>query len=97
MRTTNVPVTELKKVASEKGVLFIGDAVHAQPILGGNGYNDALRDGVELGEVIAKEGVEGVVSWYNRVGGRWRDGVTKSEQAIKEMHSDSNGQTASML
>jgi monooxygenase len=38
---------ELDK-AAELGVVFIGDAVHAMPIFGGEGGNHAMLDAVEL-------------------------------------------------
>ncbi|PNS17876.1 hypothetical protein CAC42_5 [Sphaceloma murrayae] len=56
MRTTDVPLVDLNTAAA-RGVFFIGDAVHAQPILGGEGANEAITDGVELARLIAENGL----------------------------------------
>lgn len=45
---------ELDK-ATESGVVFIGDAVHAMPIFGGEGGNHAILDAVELAATIAEK------------------------------------------
>ncbi|KAG8630708.1 hypothetical protein KVT40_002327 [Elsinoe batatas] len=86
MRTVEVPLQDLK-AAGEKGVWFIGDAVHAEPILGGEGANAAITDGVELGEWIAEHGVEGMWKWYEGRWEEWRRGVERSKQVLAEMHS----------
>ena len=88
MRSTQVSASELRQGA-ERGVLMVGDAVHAQPILGGEGANAAIEDGVEIGEWIAERGVEGLVDFYSdeRVE-RWRSGVEKSERRLEEMHTE---------
>lgn len=38
--------------AAETGVVFVGDAVHAMPIFGGEGGNHAILDGVELAALV---------------------------------------------
>lgn len=38
--------------AAKRGVVFIGDSVHAMPIFGGEGGNHAMLDGVELFRTI---------------------------------------------
>ncbi|KAH8199003.1 hypothetical protein TruAng_006832 [Truncatella angustata] len=43
---------------SEHGVLLIGDAVHATPILGGEGAQIAIQDGLDLAEYISTNGVD---------------------------------------
>ncbi|OHE95053.1 hypothetical protein CORC01_09710 [Colletotrichum orchidophilum] len=39
--------------AAETGVVFVGDAVHAMPIFGGEGGNHAILDGVGLATLVA--------------------------------------------
>ncbi|KAF1360704.1 FAD-dependent monooxygenase [Lizonia empirigonia] len=45
---------ELDK-AAESGIVFIGDAVHAMPIFGGEGGNHAMLDAVELSAMITEK------------------------------------------
>lgn len=86
MRTVQVGLPELRGLA-EKGIFFIGDSVHAQPILGGEGANTAIKDGVELAEHIANHGYHTISDWYQEVYQSWDDGVQRSKTAIQKMHS----------
>ena len=47
MRTTSIGVEEFHALACN-GIFFMGDAAHAQPILGGQGANNAIKDGIHL-------------------------------------------------
>ena len=64
MRTVEVDLSDLQELA-KKGVYFMGDAVHAQPILGGEGANAAIRDGIDLAEQTANYGTVSIVHWYS--------------------------------
>lgn len=86
MRTMLVSLQDLQALA-QKGIFFMGDSVHAEPILGGEGANNAITDGLELGECIGASGVDGISAWYDRRYPAWESGVTRSEHAIAEMHS----------
>lgn len=87
MRTVHAPLAELREL-SEKGVLFMGDAVHAEPILGGGGANAAILDGVRLAEFIQKDAGSGrFASWYDTQGSEWQQGVEQSEKRIVEIHA----------
>ncbi|KAJ4861975.1 hypothetical protein T069G_02929 [Trichoderma breve] len=85
MRTVLVSHQELCTLAN-KGVFFIGDSVHAEPILGGEGANNAIIDGMELAKCISKFGQGGIATWYDSRYPAWKDGIGKSEQAIALMH-----------
>ncbi|KAF2222340.1 hypothetical protein BDZ85DRAFT_219141, partial [Elsinoe ampelina] len=87
MRTVEVPLREELKGAGERGVWFVGDAVHAEPILGGEGANAAIVDGVELGEWIAEYGVGEIGKWCEGRWEDWRRGVERSKRVLAEMHS----------
>lgn len=69
------------------GAAFLGDAAHTEPILGGEGINSAITDGLGLGNCIAKHGSSGVPGWYDSRFEAWENGIRKSEDAIREMHS----------
>lgn len=86
MRTVLVSLQDLQELAP-KGIFFMGDAVHAEPILGGQGANNAITDGLELAECIATYGLNGVPTWYDRRYPTWESGIRKSQHAIAEMHS----------
>lgn len=87
MRTVEVKLEELQELA-KKGVFFMGDAVHAEPIIGGEGANAAIRDGVSLAECISTNGTEGIRAWYDAQYPGWEASIRKSEKAIAETHGD---------
>lgn len=78
MRAGLVKLLDLQAFA-QKGVFFIGDAVHAEPILGGEGANAAMVDGFELAGCIASRDVAGISTWYEEQFPRWESGVGESE------------------
>ncbi|GAB7347715.1 hypothetical protein MBLNU459_g5272t1 [Dothideomycetes sp. NU459] len=59
MRTTEISLPRLQELG-RNGVLFIGDSVHAQPILGGEGANAAMTDAAELADHIAANGITSI-------------------------------------
>jgi 2-polyprenyl-6-methoxyphenol hydroxylase-like FAD-dependent oxidoreductase len=85
MRSVLVSRGELD-VFAKKGVFFMGDSVHAEPILGGEGANNAITDGLELAECFSSRGVEAIPSWYDARYPSWEAGISRSETAIAEMH-----------
>jgi 2-polyprenyl-6-methoxyphenol hydroxylase-like FAD-dependent oxidoreductase len=86
MRDILVPSDDLKGFA-ERGIVLIGDAAHATPILGGGGANSALADAVELAEWIANRGLEDVGGFYEKRYGEWELDVKESKERLVEMHS----------
>jgi 2-polyprenyl-6-methoxyphenol hydroxylase-like FAD-dependent oxidoreductase len=88
MRTTCVSKAECRDLA-QKGVMLIGDAVHAEPIVGGMGANNALKDGVSLAEWIAGregESVKNVSGWVEQRYEIWDQGVLSASEKIEDMH-----------
>lgn len=51
MRTALGTSEQIKSLANRR-VLLIGDAIHATPILGGEGAHRAVQDGVDLAKQI---------------------------------------------
>jgi len=88
MRSVSVPGPELAGLAS-RGVVLVGNAAHAEPILGGRGANAALLDAVELAEVIVQG--YGVAAFYEAAAGRWRRGVLGAERGIARLHEGREG------
>ncbi|CAD6582992.1 MAG: hypothetical protein ASARMPRED_001125 [Alectoria sarmentosa] len=86
MRSTLGTEQEIKDLA-DRGVLLVGDAVHAMPLLGGEGGNNAMKDGVDLAEHIAAHGPQGIKTFSSARYERWRKGVEQSEQRLAEIHS----------
>jgi 2-polyprenyl-6-methoxyphenol hydroxylase-like FAD-dependent oxidoreductase len=89
MRTTLVPKEELQKPA-QKGVVLIGDSVHAEPIVGGNGANAAISDAVSLAEHIAQNqdtGGRNLVNWIEQTYPTWSQSVQTATQTISTLHT----------
>lgn len=86
MRSTLGTEQEIKDL-TDRGILLMGDAVHAMPILGGEGGNNAMKDGIELAEHLATYGPQGIKTFSSARYGRWMKGVEESEQRLAEMHS----------
>ena len=86
MRSTLGSEQEIRKLA-DRGVLLVGDAIHAMPILGGEGGNNAMKDGVDLAEHIAAHGPQGIKSFSSARYDEWKKGVEESEQRLADMHS----------
>ncbi|KAL8933383.1 MAG: hypothetical protein Q9216_006392 [Gyalolechia sp. 2 TL-2023] len=78
---------------AKRGVLLVGDAVHAMPILGGEGANNAIKDGVDLAQHISNHGTGSLQDFANKKYETWRSGVVESEKRLAEMH----GQTKASL
>lgn len=52
MRRTLIPLAHLHDTFMHKKVYFVGDAVHAEPIIGGNGANSAILDSIRLADLL---------------------------------------------
>ncbi|KAL7960659.1 hypothetical protein V8C34DRAFT_321176 [Trichoderma compactum] len=87
MRTVLVNPQELGALAN-KGVFLMGDSVHAEPILGGEGANNAIIDGMELAKCVSRFGQGGIARWYESRYPAWKDGISESEKAIALMHRE---------
>ncbi|KAF2234539.1 FAD/NAD(P)-binding domain-containing protein [Viridothelium virens] len=86
MRSVRVPPASELRRWGEQGILMVGDAVHAQPILGGEAANAGIVDGVEVGEWVG-ESREELADFYNEERlKRWENGVEGSEKKLDEMH-----------
>lgn len=81
--------------AAETGVVFIGDAVHAMPIFGGEGGNHAILDGVELVEAIlarknetltAEDVATSIREFYDGAHQRGQDAVRRCAQRFSQFH-----------
>lgn len=85
MRTNLVPKDDLKDLAKD-GIVLIGDAAHAQPIVGGNGANDAIADAVSLAEAIANSDGRDLSGWVDERYGVWEKSVEKAKGGIEALH-----------
>ena len=90
MRSTLGTEQEIKDLTAQ-GILLVGDAIHAMPILGGEGGNNAMKDGVDLAEHLATYGPQGIKTFSSARYDRWRKGVEESEHRLVEMHSPVKG------
>ena len=85
MRSVFVQVPDLN-IAADQGVVVMGDAVHAGPILGGYGANAAIKDGVELAEFILEKGTDNLSKFYEPRYQTWQKYVESSEAQLAKMH-----------
>ena len=85
MRTTLGTPEQIKELA-DRGVLLIGDAIHATPILGGEGANMAMKDGVDLAEHIVRHGTKSLLDFSGEKYQAWQKEVEESQKRIAEMH-----------
>jgi tyrosinase len=89
MRTVMVPKQDLLKLL-DHGVLTIGDAVHAVPILGGHGANIAILDAIGLAEVLANGQDAAVLKeFYDQNWSKWQAAVAESQENLVAMHAGS--------
>jgi 2-polyprenyl-6-methoxyphenol hydroxylase-like FAD-dependent oxidoreductase len=92
MRTTLVSKEKLHDL-THGGIVLIGDAVHAEPIVGGNGANAAILDAVSLAEQIAEAqetGKHSLSSWIDKRYDDWQHGIQSAKANIEAMHKPHN-------
>lgn len=76
--------------ATRGGVVLLGDAVHAEPILGGQGANVAIEDGMRLADVLANDdGQRNLLDFYNLRSKEWEQSVRESEGRLSDLHRNS--------
>ncbi|KAK0291750.1 hypothetical protein LTR35_001178 [Friedmanniomyces endolithicus] len=85
MRSISVDVAELDAGAG-RGILLVGDAAHATPILGGDGANAAIQDGIDLAEYIVRNGTSDPAGFYGTKTETWRSYVRDGEERLAKMH-----------
>ena len=87
MRSTSKATEEDIRDVTDQGILLLGDTVHAMPILGGEGANMAIKDGVDLAEHLAEHGLSRINDFYDQRNQIWRQAVEVSEKRLSDMHS----------
>lgn len=85
MRSALVENKAFEDVASNKGVVLLGDAAHAQPIPG-NGANLAIEDALALAQHINQAGELDVSAFLAARSQQWVDGKRENERALEELH-----------
>lgn len=85
MRTLMPDSSEAQRLAKHD-VVLIGDAVHATPILGGEGANMAIKDGIDLAQHIATHGVGTFDTFSKSKLEVWKCSVDSSKRMIEAMH-----------
>ena len=84
MRTVRPDSTEVRELA-RKGVVMIGDAIHAEPILGGEGANNAILDAIELSKCIDEDGADKSGFVASRID-IWQESLDRCEKRLAKMH-----------
>ncbi|CAK4031130.1 FAD NAD(P)-binding domain-containing [Lecanosticta acicola] len=88
MRTLRVEQHRVTK-AVQDNIVLIGEAAHAEPILGGRGGSEAIEDGMELALMLAEHGKNGLGKFLSNRKAFWDQGIQESEVGIAEMHGTS--------
>ncbi|KAF1919388.1 hypothetical protein BDU57DRAFT_139969 [Ampelomyces quisqualis] len=89
MRTTHLPQHELETLA-QQSVVLLGDAAHAEPIVGGNGANNAIRDALSLAAHLAKNQPTSALNlptWLTQTYPQWSTSVQTATCTISSLHS----------
>lgn len=86
MRSLLVPLEKLQELA-DQGVLLIGDAAHAMPILGSEGANWAFNDAIDLTYYIANNALPRLGNFYENRYPEWQQAVSESERRLFDMHN----------
>ncbi|KAL8767511.1 MAG: hypothetical protein Q9209_006018 [Squamulea sp. 1 TL-2023] len=89
MRSALGNQAEVEHLANQ-GIVLIGDAIHAMPILGGEGANHALKDGVDLARHIVDHGTGSFQAFIDARYETWKRGVEESETRLANMHGHGN-------
>lgn len=85
MRTLMPDPSEAQRLANHN-VVLIGDAVHTAPILGGEGANMAIRDGIDLAQYIDKHGIDAFETFSKSKFAVWKKSIDNSKRMIENMH-----------
>lgn len=91
MRSVLVQKSELQRIG-QKGIVLMGDAAHAEQIIGGGGANGAIEDSVSLAEWIVDKGTSEMSSWYDTRYGSWQKGQERSQTSIAGIHGQQDVQ-----
>lgn len=86
MRIVMPDQNEAQRLAKHD-VVLIGDAVHATPILGGEGANMAIRDGIDLAQHIDTHGIDAFEAFSNSKFPVWKESVDNSRRMIENLHT----------
>ncbi|KAF1922675.1 FAD/NAD(P)-binding domain-containing protein [Didymella exigua CBS 183.55] len=85
MRSILIQKSELQDLGLKK-IALMGDAAHAEQIIGGGGANGAIDDGVSLAKWIAEKGTADITSWYHERYASWQKGQEESQASIAGIH-----------
>ena len=86
MRSLLVPLEKLQEL-SDRGILLIGDAAHTMPILGSEGANWAIKDGIDLASYLAENDLSQLRHFYEQRYPEWQQAVSESEKRLFDMHN----------
>lgn len=85
MRSIFIRKSEVQQLG-QRGIVLMGDAAHAEQIIGGGGANAAIDDGMSFAEWIVEKGTADIAGWYDKIYGTWEEGQDKSRESIAAIH-----------
>lgn len=90
MRTSLLPREQLGAIWGANRVVFVADAAHPLPILGGSGANEAIQDALALSNILTQS--RPADSLYKERHADWQAAVEQARRNLKFMHA--NGTSA---
>ena len=85
MRSSLADDNAIRDAALDKGIVLLGDSMHAQPIPG-NGANLAIDDALELARHISTTGDVDISAFLQARSQAWAEGKRENERALAELH-----------
>ena len=86
MRSLLVPLKKLQELA-DQNILLVGDAAHTMPILGSEGANWAIKDGIDLANYLADNDFSRLRNFYEQRYPDWQQAVSESKRRLFDMHN----------
>lgn len=88
LRTSLFDSSAAQRIATQKGVILVGDAAHAQPVVGGNGANLAIIDAIELANHIKSARDIDAAAFYDSRTAIWSRSKESVEAKLQADHSE---------
>ena len=85
MRSSVPDISAISELAYE-GLLLLGDAAHATPILGSKGAERAIEDAIDLAESIDKNGMKDLGEFVKSREEKWLEEISAGVRRLEEMH-----------
>jgi len=87
MRSSLLDSATIEHHAKYRGVVLMGDAVHAQPIVGGAGACTAILDALQLAKHIRSANEVDTAAYLEARAGTWARDKQQAEESLRNLHA----------